>query len=292
MRLIDHSDGVARTSQPMSHADPVALAQALIRCPSVTPKDEGALDVLEAALKPLGFACHRLRFEQDGTRADRQSLCADRNAAARISASPATPTSCRRATRSLWRHDPFAREIENGTLYGRGAADMKSAIAAFVAAAARYLAGGKPLKGSISLLITGDEEGPAINGTPKMLDWLKERGETLDHCIVGEPTSTARAGDTLKIGRRGSMNARVTRARHAGPCRLSRTGAQSDPGDGGAGARACRRMCSTRARRISSRRRWPSPPSMSAIRRPTSFPPRRARSFNIRFNDSHTPDVD
>jgi succinyl-diaminopimelate desuccinylase len=107
----------------------------------------------------------------------------------------------------LWRHDPFAAEIADGVLYGRGASDMKSSIAAFVAAVSRF---GRPAKGSISLLITGDEEGLAINGTPKMLAWLNEHGETLDHCIVGEPTATTHAGDTLKIGRRGSLTGMLT----------------------------------------------------------------------------------
>src|SRR6185312_3571351 len=109
----------------------------------------------------------------------------------------------------LWRHDPFAAVIDDGMLFGRGAADMKSAIAAFIAAASRFLATGRPF-GSISLLITGDEEGIAINGTAKVLGWLAEKGERLDHCIVGEPTSEIRAGDTIKIGRRGSLNTRVT----------------------------------------------------------------------------------
>ena len=105
----------------------------------------------------------------------------------------------------LWRSDPFAAEIRNGTLYGRGAVDMKTAIACFVAAAARH---GTPA-GSISLLITGDEEGPSINGTKKLLGWLHEHGERIDHCIVGEPTATAASGDVLKIGRRGTMNVRL-----------------------------------------------------------------------------------
>jgi succinyl-diaminopimelate desuccinylase len=183
--------------------DPVALAQALIRCPSVTPEDAGALAVLEDVLTALGFTCHRLRFEEAGT-------APVDNLYARIGTMG--PNFCFAGHTDVvppgeaWRHGPFAAEIVDGVLYGRGAADMKSAVAAFVAAAARH---GMP-KGSISLLITGDEEGPAINGTPKMLDWLKARGERIDHCIVGEPTSVARAGDTLKIGRRGSINARVT----------------------------------------------------------------------------------
>jgi succinyl-diaminopimelate desuccinylase len=188
----------------MPVVDPVALAQALIRCPSVTPKDAGALDRLAETLTALGFDCHRLRFEDAGG-APTENLYAriGRNA----------PNFCFAGhtdvvppgERALWRFDPFAAEIRDGILYGRGAADMKSSIAAFVAASARCLEKGRP-KGSISLLITGDEEGTALNGTPKLLAWLKARRETLDHCIVGEPTSKAGPGDTLKIGRRGSVN--------------------------------------------------------------------------------------
>src|SRR5438552_13684489 len=192
----------------MSSPDPIALSQALIRCPSVTPADGGALAALEAALKPLGFDCRRLRFEEGGT-------APIENLYARIGTQG--PNFCFAGhtdvvppgEAKLWHHHPFGAVIENGTLYGRGAADMKSAIAAFVAAASRYLASGKPY-GSISLLITGDEEGVAINGTAKMLSWLATNGERLSHCLVGEPTSTVRAGDTIKVGRRGSMNTRVT----------------------------------------------------------------------------------
>jgi succinyl-diaminopimelate desuccinylase len=193
----------------MSPLDPVSLAQALIRCPSVTPNDGGVLAVLEGALTPLGFACHRLRFEEEGAPAID-------NLYARIGTQG--PNFCFAGhtdvvppgDAKLWRHDPFGAVIENGTLYGRGAVDMKSAVACFAAAAARFIAAGKPY-GSISLLITGDEEGPTnVNGTKKMLVWLKEHGETLSHCIVGEPTATAATGDVLKIGRRGTMNVRLT----------------------------------------------------------------------------------
>ena len=184
----------------MAILDPVALAQALIRCPSVTPKDAGVLRVLEDALKPLGFSCHRLPF------GDVENLYA------RIG--DGAPLFCFAGHTDVvppggqWKSDPFAAEIRGGLLYGRGAADMKSGIAAFAAAAARHLE--KRASGSIALLITGDEEGDAVNGTVKVLDWLKERGEHLDHCIVGEPSSVAAIGDTIKIGRRGSMNVRVT----------------------------------------------------------------------------------
>jgi succinyl-diaminopimelate desuccinylase len=185
--------------------DAVALTQALIRCPSVTPADAGALAVLEAALTPLGFVCHRLRFEQDGTPPID-------NLYARLGTS--APHFCFAGHSDVvppgegWAHDPFAAVISDGVLFGRGAADMKSAVAAFAAAVARVTANG-PVNGSVSLLITGDEEGPAVNGTAKMLSWLKERGERIDHCVVGEPTSMGRAGDTLKIGRRGSINFKV-----------------------------------------------------------------------------------
>ena len=174
--------------------DAIALAQALIRRPSVTPADAGALDVLEAALAGLGFKCRRLPFG------------AVDNLYARLGDSG--PNFCFAGHTDVvppgegWRHAPFAGVIEDGTLFGRGAADMKSAIAAFVAAVARA---GKQ-NGSISLLITGDEEGVGIDGTRKVLDWLKDKGEKLDHCLVGEPTATARAGDVIKIGRRGSLN--------------------------------------------------------------------------------------
>ncbi|HEY4265695.1 MAG TPA: M20/M25/M40 family metallo-hydrolase, partial [Micropepsaceae bacterium] len=189
--------------------DPVSLAQALIRCPSVTPEDSGALGVLESALKPLGFTCRRLRFEMPDSPAIE-------NLYARLGA--ARPNFCFAGHTDVvpvgaadgWRHDPFAAEIAGGMLYGRGAADMKSAIAAFVAATARHIAKNGGPKGSISLLITGDEEGPAVNGTVKVLDWLKQNGEALDHCLVGEPTSAARIGDMMKIGRRGSMNLRAS----------------------------------------------------------------------------------
>jgi succinyl-diaminopimelate desuccinylase len=175
--------------------DPIALAQDLIRCPSVTPVDAGALDILQGVLEELGFSCRRLPFGDVD------------NLYARLGDDG--PNFCFAGHTDVvppgegWRHDPFAAVIADGTLYGRGAADMKSAIAAFVAAAARH---GEPEQGSISLLITGDEEGISINGTIKVLGWLKEQGEKIDHCVVGEPTATARAGDTLKIGRRGSIN--------------------------------------------------------------------------------------
>jgi succinyl-diaminopimelate desuccinylase len=191
--------------------DALALAQDLIRCESVTPADGGALGVLEAALEPLGFRCHRLKFSAPG--------CAVvENLYARYGES--RPNFCFAGhtdvvpvgDRGAWSNDPFAGKVVDGQLFGRGAADMKGAIACFVAAAAGVIAR-KPqgsIKGSISLLITGDEEGPAINGTIKVLDWLKEQGEVLDACLVGEPTNPETLGQTIKIGRRGSFTGRLT----------------------------------------------------------------------------------
>jgi succinyl-diaminopimelate desuccinylase len=191
-----------------AHGDPVALAQALIRCPSVTPEDKGALGVVERALDQMGFRCHRLKFEESGT-------APVDNLYARLGES--APNLCFAGHTDVvppgdldsWQVDPFAGEIRNGVLYGRGAVDMKGATACFLAATARFLERHRP-EGSISFLITGDEEGPAINGTRKVLAWLRQRRETLDACLVGEPTSAERLGDTIKIGRRGSLSARLT----------------------------------------------------------------------------------
>ncbi|HEY5336703.1 MAG TPA: succinyl-diaminopimelate desuccinylase [Rhizomicrobium sp.] len=187
----------------MATPDPIALSQALMRCPSVTPEDGGAMDIVEAELKALGFTCRRLRLQAPGS-------TAIENLYARLGT--AAPNFCFAGHTDvvptgdvkMWRHDPFAAEIQNGTLYGRGAADMKSAIACFIAAVSRHIKDGTP-KGSISLLITGDEEGPNTNGTKAVLDVLRKDGERIDHCLVGEPTATAHTADTIKIGRRGSM---------------------------------------------------------------------------------------
>ena len=188
----------------------MALSEALIRRPSVTPVDEGALGVLEDHLKPLGFECHRLPFSQDGT-PDVDNLYARLGTGAPNICFAGHTDVVPPGDLSDWTSDPFEPEIRGGRLYGRGAADMKCAIAAFVAAASQVVAAhGDQIPGSISLLITGDEEGPAINGTVKMLDWLKHKGEVLDACIVGEPTNPAELGDMIKIGRRGSMNAAIT----------------------------------------------------------------------------------
>lgn len=187
--------------------DPLPLAQALIRCPSVTPEDAGALGVLESALTVLGFDCHRLRFEEEGT-APVDNLYARLGTEGKnfcfAGHTDVVPVG------TGWTVDPFGAEVIDDHLFGRGAADMKSAIASFVAAVARHGVPDGTAKGSISLLITGDEEGPAINGTTKVLDWLADRGEALDACVVGEPTNPTKFGEMIKIGRRGSLNGKLT----------------------------------------------------------------------------------
>ena len=189
----------------MSTSKPAHILQNLIRCRSVTPEEGGALDYLEGILKPAGFQCQRLVFkDKDTPEVDNlfarwgtgePHLCF----AGHTDVVPA-------GDETLWSHPPFAAEISHGKIYGRGARDMKGPVAAFVAAALDYVSaqGAKP--GSISLLITGDEEGPAINGTVKVLHWMKAHGHVPNHCIVGEPTCVEKLGDTIKIGRRGSLS--------------------------------------------------------------------------------------
>jgi succinyl-diaminopimelate desuccinylase len=189
--------------------DPLDLAQRLIRCPSVTPAEGGALDLLQGELEALGFACHRLVFSEEGT-PDVDNLYARLGTA--------QPNFCFAGHTDVvpvgdpadWSSDPFDAAVRGEELVGRGAADMKGSIACMVAAVARFLAAhGRP-EGSISLLITGDEEGPSINGTRKMLDWLRDTGEVLDACLVGEPTNPDALGDMVKIGRRGSLTGTLT----------------------------------------------------------------------------------
>ena len=187
-------------------ADPVAIASELIRCRSITPDEGGALSYLQELLTRSGFEVHRAIFAEPGT-APVDNLYA-RIGSARPNLLFAGHTDVvPPGNESAWSHPPFAGEVAEKGLYGRGAVDMKGGIACFVAAALDYLEahGGKP-KGSISLLITGDEESVAVNGTVKLLKWAGDRGESFDHCILGEPSNFEVIGDTIKVGRRGSLN--------------------------------------------------------------------------------------
>jgi succinyl-diaminopimelate desuccinylase len=191
-------------------ADPVALTRALVQCPSVTPEEGGALAALEAVLRPAGFGCERVIFSEPGT-PDVDNLYARIGTGAPCLLFAGHTDVVPAGDAAQWSHGPFAGEIADGQLYGRGAVDMKGGIACFLAATLDHLAanGGQP-KGSIGFLITGDEEGPSVNGTAKLLAWAHERGERFDHCIVGEPSNPEALGDMIKIGRRGSLSAVVT----------------------------------------------------------------------------------
>jgi len=191
-------------------ADPVALTRDLVRCPSVTPAEGGALAFLERTLKAAGFTVHRTTFKEPGAE-DVENLYARIGAAAPHLTFAGHTDVVPPGAESAWKHPPFSGEVMDGTLYGRGAVDMKGGIACAMAAVLDHLAanGGKPQKngsGSISFLITGDEESIAVNGTIKLLKWVAERGEKFNHCILAEPSNVEALGDTIKIGRRGSLN--------------------------------------------------------------------------------------
>jgi succinyl-diaminopimelate desuccinylase len=187
-------------------ADPTALARDLLRCPSVTPAEAGALALIEAVLKGAGFEVHRVTFAEPGAAPVENLYGRIGDRAPHIVFAGHTDV-VPPGDDAKWTHPPFAGEIAGDILYGRGAVDMKGAIACAIAAILDHIAAGsgRP-KGSISLLITGDEEGVAVNGTVKLLQWAKERGHSFDHCILGEPSNSGAIGDTIKIGRRGSLN--------------------------------------------------------------------------------------
>jgi succinyl-diaminopimelate desuccinylase len=196
-----------RRNEPL---DPVGLAAELIRRPSVTPKDEGALPYLAGVLEGLGFSCQLQEFTEPGTEPV-LNLYARLGTSGRNLCFAGHTDVVPPGNLAGWSVPPFAGAVDGDTLHGRGAADMKGAIACFAAASARFLAErGRRFDGSISLLITGDEEGVSINGTKKLLEWIAARGERLDACIVGEPTNARVLGDMVKIGRRGSMNGYLT----------------------------------------------------------------------------------
>jgi succinyl-diaminopimelate desuccinylase len=193
----------------MTATNPVANLQTLIRCPSVTPAEGGALSALDAMLSPLGFKVDKVMATEAGT-PDVENLYArignDGPHLMFAGHTDVVPV----GDEAAWTHPPFAAEIAGGEMFGRGAVDMKGGIACFVAAVARHIEKHGAPKGSISFLITGDEEGPSINGTTKLLQWAAERGEHWDACVVGEPTNPDALGDMIKIGRRGSLSGKIT----------------------------------------------------------------------------------
>lgn len=189
--------------------DVLKLTQKIIQCPSVTPNDAGAQKVLIDALKHQGFDVHKLKFSEAGTPDVENFFARIGNKGKHFCFAGHTdvvPT----GDSESWRHDPFGAVVENGVLYGRGTSDMKGAICAFVTAVSEYLSEVKDLNGSISLLITGDEEGVAINGTRKVLAWMEENNHVPDVCVVGESSNPKYLGQEIKIGRRGSLSGHIT----------------------------------------------------------------------------------
>ena len=262
----------------MADADPLPLAQALIRCASVTPADDGAQGVLAAALERLGFTVHRLRF------GDTENLFARRGTSA--------PHFCFAGHTDVvppgaaWDHGPFAAEVADGALYGRGACDMKGAVAAFVAAVETVLAEGEPA-GSISLLVTGDEEGPATDGTVRVLEWMAANGQIPDACLVGEPTNPQALGDVIKVGRRGSLSATIdvhgVQGHAAYPHRAD------NPVH-----RLVAALAELTTHRLDSGTDWFEPSGLQVVSVDVGnpafnvIPARASARLNIRFNDSHT----
>ncbi len=268
-------------------ADPVAIARDLLRCPSVTPAEGGALKFLENVLKAAGFTVHRMTFSEAGAE-DVENLYARIGTAAPHLVFAGHTDVVPPGDEKIWAHPPFSGEVADGQLYGRGAVDMKGGIACAVAAILDHLAadGGKP-KGSISFLITGDEEGIAVNGTPKLLAWASERGEKFDHCLLGEPSNVMELGDTIKIGRRGSLNGHLTITGKQGHVAYPRradnpirglvaliAALQAEPLDAGSAQFSASHLEFT---------------SVDVGNKTVNLIPGEARArFNIRFNDRHT----
>jgi succinyl-diaminopimelate desuccinylase len=270
-------------------ADPVEIARDLLRCPSVTPAEGGALVFLEDVLKKAGFTVHRMTFREPGTD-DVENLYARIGAASPNLVIAGHTDVVPPGDEKTWKHPPFAGDVANGELFGRGAVDMKGGIACAVAAVLDHLGqrGGRP-KGSISFLITGDEEGIAVNGTPKLLKWAAEQGEKFDHCILAEPSNQDELGDTIKIGRRGSLNGHLivsgTQGHVAYPQRADNpirglvtlvSALQAEPLDEGSAQFAPSHLEFT---------------SVDVGNKTVNLIPGEARArFNIRFNDKHTLD--
>jgi len=266
----------------MQHVDPVDLTRQLIRCPSVTPEEGGAIALLEELLGARGFRTARI------SRGGVENLYARWGEAAPVFAFGGHTDVVPPGDPALWSHDPFSADEADGVIWGRGAVDMKSGIAAFVAAAVELVETAPPA-GSIALLITGDEEGPSQDGTRAILDWMAEYGERADFCIVGEPTSVDRLGDTIKIGRRGSMSGTLTVKGRQGHTAYPERAANPLP----VLARLCAELAGTPLDRGSEHFQT-STLALASIDtgNPVSnvIPARGRAVFNIRFNDLHGAD--
>lgn len=265
------------------------IARDLIRCASVTPQDAGALDVVGRALAAAGFAVERVRFSEPGT-PDIDNLYAKIGAGAPCLLFAGHTDVVPPGDAGQWRFEPFSGEIADGQIWGRGAVDMKGGLAASVAAAVAHVRAHGTPKGSIAFLVTGDEEGPAVNGTVKLLDWARARGERFDHCILGEPTNPDALGDMIKIGRRGSLTGRLTvhgKQGHVGYPHLA-----DNPVD-----RMVRILAALKATPLDAGTAHFQPSNLEITsvdvgNGATNVIPGAARAvFNIRFNDLWTPET-
>lgn len=262
--------------------DPVTLTADLIRCPSVTPAEGGALDLLSDLLSANGFHCTRI------PRGSVDNLYARWGRSAPVFAFGGHTDVVPPGDEAAWTHNPFSGDETDGILWGRGAVDMKSGVAAFASAAVQLVTEAPP-DGSIALLITGDEEGPSTDGTIAILDWMREQGETADFCIVGEPTSRITLGDTVKIGRRGSMTGTLTITGTQGHTAYPESAVNPLP----VLARTCAALADT-PMDLGSTHFQPSTLALSSIDtgNPASnvIPAQAQAVFNIRFNDNHSSD--
>ena len=269
--------------------DVVELTRGLIRCQSVTPDEGGALAYLETRLAAAGFTCHRLKFS-DRNSPDVENLYARIGSAAPHLCFAGHTDVVPPGDLAAWSSPPFAAEIRDGVLIGRGAADMKGGVGSFVVAALDYLRDHPEFArsaGSISFLITGDEEGQAINGTVKVLDWLREQGEQIDHCIVGEPSNPDYIGQSIKVGRRGSLNGWLTVTGQQGHVAYQHLANNPVPG-------LLAALTALDELKLDEGTRYFEPSNLEItsidIGNPsTNVIPRQARAqFNIRFNDAHS----
>lgn len=268
-------------------ADPIALAQALIRCPSVTPHEGGALTLLENLLEPAGFEVHRMTFSEPGT-PDVENLYARFGTAGPNLCFAGHTDVVPPGDETAWTSPPFAAEIRDRTIYGRGAVDMKGAIACFLAAALGHIKANEGrCHGSVSFLITGDEEGPSINGTMKVLGWLKDRDERLDAAVVGEPSNPKALGDEIKIGRRASLNGELVVLGRQGHVAYPHLAENPVP-------KLARILDRLAALRLDAGTDHFEPSNLettvvSVPNTATNVIPAEARAlFNIRYNDAHT----
>jgi succinyl-diaminopimelate desuccinylase len=271
----------------MAAADPIAIAQALIRCRSVTPAEGGALAYLEGLFKGAGFEVHRVTFEAPGTPAVENLFAKIGQGAPHLAFAGHTDV-VPPGNEERWKHGAFSGDVAGGKLFGRGAVDMKGGIAAFAAAVLDDASTNKgKLKGSISFLITGDEEGPGVNGTVKLLAWAKARGESFDHCIVGEPTSVEKVGDTIKIGRRGSLSGTLSVAGKAGHVAY--------PQNADNPIRQLVNMLNELQKPLDDGSYYFDPSNFEVVSVDVGnqafnvIPSDAKAKFNVRFNDKHTP---